>query len=186
MGAQPGSEQGPEAFHGVDVDLMEAVAVFIASVFAFAVTDSLVLISPFGKTGVDIIFIGMDPGASGDQFRDDGLDGSLLNIGKHPKDRLPSPLDQPQNRRLLFLERASARRAFEPSAPPFSAFFGRRPDFPCALRRHRPRQPRPHRPERPQVPWPQAPRASLLPWLARRPRSSSIPGRSAGWRGSSP
>src|SRR2546421_8303849 len=130
MGAQPGSEQGPEAFHGADVDLMEAVAVVIPSVFAFAVTDGLVLISPFGKTGVDVILIGMDPGASGDQFRDDGLDGPLLNIGKHPKDSLSSPLDQPQNRRLLFLKRASARRAFEPSAPPFSAFFWTAAGFP--------------------------------------------------------
>src|SRR5437763_15622849 len=95
MGAQPGSEQGPEAFHGVDVDLMEAVAVVIPSVFAFAVTDGLVLISPFGQTGVDVILLGMDPGASGDQFRDDGLDGSLLNIGEHPKYRWSAPPDPP-------------------------------------------------------------------------------------------
>jgi len=29
--AQPGAQQRPEAFHGVDVDLAEAVAVFVAN-----------------------------------------------------------------------------------------------------------------------------------------------------------
>ena len=130
MGTQPGSEQGPEAFHGIDMDLMEAVAVFIPSVFAFAMADGLVLISPCRKAGTDIILVGMDQSAFGNPFSDDGLDGLLLNIGKHPKDSLSSPLDQPQNRRLLFFERASARRAFEPSTSPFSAFFWPAAEFP--------------------------------------------------------
>ena len=130
MGAQPGSEQGPEAFHGVDMDLVEAVAVVIPSVFAFAMADGLVPISPFRKAGIDIILVGMDQGAFGNQFGDDGFDGPLLNIGKYPKDSLSSPLDQPQNRRLLFLKRASARRGFEPSAPAFSAFFWTAAEFP--------------------------------------------------------
>src|SRR3712207_9557499 len=40
--AEPGAQQRPEAFHGVDVDLAEAVAVFVAGVFAPPVADGLV------------------------------------------------------------------------------------------------------------------------------------------------
>jgi hypothetical protein len=39
---QPGAQQGPEAFDGVDVNLVEAVAVFIAGLLPSAVADGLV------------------------------------------------------------------------------------------------------------------------------------------------
>src|SRR3954469_12027350 len=65
---QPGAQQGPEAFDGVDVHLAEAVAVLVAGVFAAPVADALVLVAPDGQAGVDAILVGMDertPGYTG-------------------------------------------------------------------------------------------------------------------------
>src|SRR3954469_8406056 len=42
---QPGAQQGPEAFDGVDVHLAEAVAVLVAGVFTLSVADALVLVA---------------------------------------------------------------------------------------------------------------------------------------------
>src|SRR5215203_3832285 len=42
--AEPGAQQGPEPFHGVDVHLVEPVAILVAGVFALSVADRLVLI----------------------------------------------------------------------------------------------------------------------------------------------
>src|SRR3982751_3514440 len=38
---QPGSQERPEAFHGVDVDLAEPVAVLVPGVFAATMADGL-------------------------------------------------------------------------------------------------------------------------------------------------
>jgi len=64
--AQPGAQQRPEAFHGVDVDLTEAVAVFVASVFAAPVADSLMPVAPGWQARVDAVFVRVDKGARGD------------------------------------------------------------------------------------------------------------------------
>ena len=55
---QPGAQQGPEALDGVDVNLMEAVAVFIAGVLAGAVADGLVVVAPRRQAAVDVILVG--------------------------------------------------------------------------------------------------------------------------------
>jgi len=46
---EPGTQQRPKTFHGVDVDLAEAVAVLVAGVFAAPMTDRLVPIAPGGR-----------------------------------------------------------------------------------------------------------------------------------------
>src|SRR5689334_16733340 len=79
--AQPGAQEGPEPFYGVDVHLAEAVPVLVASVFAAPVADRLVPVAPGGQAGVDAILVGVDEGASSDDGRDDRLDRPLLHIG---------------------------------------------------------------------------------------------------------
>jgi len=48
---EPGAQQGPEAFEGVDVNLVEAVAVFIAGLLPSAVADGLVRVAPRPQAG---------------------------------------------------------------------------------------------------------------------------------------
>ncbi len=43
MGPQPGAQQRPEAFGGVDVDLMEAITIIVAGIFASAVAYGVVV-----------------------------------------------------------------------------------------------------------------------------------------------
>jgi hypothetical protein len=43
--AQPGAQQRPESLHRVDMDLMEAVAIFVTGILVGAVTNRLVLCS---------------------------------------------------------------------------------------------------------------------------------------------
>jgi len=42
--AQPGAQQGPESFQGIDVDLAETFAVLVAGILASGVADRLVLV----------------------------------------------------------------------------------------------------------------------------------------------
>jgi hypothetical protein len=55
---QPGAQQGPEAFDRVDVNLVEAVAVFIAGILPSTVADGLVLVAPLRQATVDVVFVG--------------------------------------------------------------------------------------------------------------------------------
>src|SRR3954447_25178768 len=64
--AQPGAQQGPEALHGVDVDLAEAVPVLVAGVFTSGVADRLVPVAPGGQARVDVVFVAVDEGALSD------------------------------------------------------------------------------------------------------------------------
>ena len=81
MRAQPGAQQRPEAFQGVDVDLVKAITVLVARIFAPAVTDGLVLIAPHWQTSVDIVLVSVDHRAFGDHGINDRFDRFLLNIG---------------------------------------------------------------------------------------------------------
>src|SRR5512147_3348250 len=49
--SQPGAQEGPEALHGVDVDLTEAIAVFIARILAPPMAHRLVLVTPERQPG---------------------------------------------------------------------------------------------------------------------------------------
>src|SRR3954452_14992103 len=86
--AEPGAQQGPEPFHGVDVHLAKAIPVFVAGVFAAPVADRLVLKAPGGQAGVDAILVGVDEGALSDDGRDDQLDRTLLHVGRYAQDHL--------------------------------------------------------------------------------------------------
>src|SRR3954447_5419694 len=64
--AEPGAQQGPEPFHGVDVHLAEAVPIFVAGILTPGMADRLVLIAPVLQAGVDAILVGVDEGALSD------------------------------------------------------------------------------------------------------------------------
>ncbi len=115
--SQPGAQQRPEPFHGVDVDLAEAVPVLVASIFAAPMADRLVLVAPGWQARVDGILVGVDEGARGDGGGDNRLDRGLLHVGQHAQHDLAAALDQAKDRRLVLLQRAAARRACQPAAP---------------------------------------------------------------------
>ncbi len=56
---------------------MEAVAVFVAGVFAGAVMHALVPVAPLLQPGVDIVLVGVDQRAPGDGRLDDRFDRRL-------------------------------------------------------------------------------------------------------------
>ncbi len=116
--SQPGAQQRPEAFHGVDMHLAEAVAVFVASVFAAPMADRLVPVAPGWQAGVDAVFVRVDEGARGDGGGDDRLDRGLLHVGQHAQHDLAAALDQAKDRRLVLLQRAAARRACQLAPAP--------------------------------------------------------------------
>jgi hypothetical protein len=118
MRAEPGAQQGPEPFHGVDVHLAEAVPVLVAGILTPGMADGLMLIAPGGQAGVDAILVGVDEGASSDDGRDDRLDRPLLHVGQHAQDHLTPALDQAEDGWLILLERAPTRRAGQPATPP--------------------------------------------------------------------
>src|SRR5215213_1033937 len=122
--AEPGAQQGPEPFHGVDVHLAEAVPVLVAGILTPGMAGCLVLIAPGGQAGVDAILVGVDEGALSNGARDDRLDRPLLHVGQHTQDHLASALDQAEDGWLVLLQRAPARRAGQPptaSKPPLLA-----------------------------------------------------------------
>jgi len=53
--SQPGTQQRPEAFHGVDMDLMEAVTVLVTGILFAAVADGFVFITPLCQPTVNIV-----------------------------------------------------------------------------------------------------------------------------------
>src|SRR3954451_16795017 len=63
MRTQPGAEQRPDALHGVDVHLAEAVAVLVAGILAAAVADRLVPVAPGRQARVDVVFVSVDQAA---------------------------------------------------------------------------------------------------------------------------
>src|SRR3954470_6835397 len=124
MWAEPGAQERPRPLHGVDVDLAEAVAILVARVLTMCMTDCLVLIAPGRQAGVDIVLVGVDAGTLGDGGLDDRLDCLLLHVGQHAHDDLPTALDQAEDRWLVLLQRAAARRSGQSAAaskPPLFA-----------------------------------------------------------------
>ena len=67
-------------FQGVNVDLVEAITVLVARIFAPAVTDGLVLISPHWQTSVNSVLVSIDHRALGDHGINDRFNRFLLNI----------------------------------------------------------------------------------------------------------
>src|SRR4051812_10932824 len=90
--------------------------------------DRLVSIPPGWQAGVDVVLVGVDASAFGDGGLDDRLDRLLLHIGQHAHDDLTTALDQAEDRRLVLLQRATARRSCQSAAasepPPLATAAG--------------------------------------------------------------
>jgi len=116
--AQPGAQQRPKPFHGVDVHLAEAVPVLVAGILAASMADRLVPVAPGWQAGVDAILVRVDEGARGDGGGDDRLDCGLLHVGQHAHHHLAAALDQAEDGRLVLRQRAATRRACQPATTP--------------------------------------------------------------------
>jgi len=123
MGPQPGAQQRPEALGGVDMNLIKAIPVFVAGVFASAMTHGTVIKPPFRQPSVDIVFIGMNASARGDEPLDQRANRGVLDVVQHPHHHRPAPLDHPENRRFFFFQGTPAPRALQPAPPTPAAFF---------------------------------------------------------------
>ena len=123
MGSQPGTQQGPETLSGINMNLMEAIAIVVAGVFTPAVTHRMMIKAPILQWVIDCIFIGIHPGSRGDESLKERLDGRLLDIIQHPDDHRAAALNHAENRRLFLLQGASTPCPLQPATPPAAAFF---------------------------------------------------------------
>ena len=130
MRPQPRSQQGPKAFHGVDVHFIKAIAVVIPRVFTTAVTDAFMPIAPLFQAAIDGVCIRVHTGTWRNRCLDQGLDRPLLDVFQHPNDHLATALDHPEDRGLLRGEGAAAAFPLEASAPAAPPFFPTASGFP--------------------------------------------------------
>jgi hypothetical protein len=121
--AQPGAQQRPEALQGIDMDLTEAVTVVVARILAPAVADGFMGVAPVFQTGIDVVLVGIDQGTRTDGLLDDRPDRGLPDIGQQVQDDIAAPLDQAEDRRLLFFQRAAAALALQAPPPALAIFF---------------------------------------------------------------
>jgi hypothetical protein len=115
--AQPGAQQRPEAFDGIDVNLAEPIAIFITRILAVSVADRLVAVAPGGQSSIDVGFIGMDQRAGRNRLGDDRLDRRLLHVAQPVQDHRSAALDQAKDWRFLLFQRAASRRTWKPATP---------------------------------------------------------------------
>jgi hypothetical protein len=110
MGARPASQQGPEAFHRVNMNFTKAIAIIISGILAGGVIHALVFVAPFTQPVVNGVLIGIDqcPWCYGGFYQ--RFNGYLPNIGKHSDHDLSATLDHPEYRWFLFFQCSSAWR----------------------------------------------------------------------------
>jgi hypothetical protein len=80
MGTQPGTQERPKAFDGVDMHLAEAVAILVARILSVRMANGFVLVTPDGQTGIDVVLISMDQGVWNNRIDDDWFDRGLLHV----------------------------------------------------------------------------------------------------------
>ena len=78
--AQPGTQQRPESFYGVDMKLMTAVAVVNTSLVALTVVDRKRAIGPLFQAGVAVVLAAKNGTAELNSFGQNRLDGALLDV----------------------------------------------------------------------------------------------------------
>lgn len=119
---QPRPAQRPTAFHRLDVNRMNAIAVVIPCVFATPMTDRLVRITPRLQAAIDLVFIRGNTGTRRTRGLDAGLDRAVLDAFHQTHDHLTTPLTHPADRRCLGGKRPASPLALEPPAPSASPF----------------------------------------------------------------
>jgi len=83
MRSPPGTEPGPKALHGVDMNLMEAISVLVTGVFAPAVTPGMMIKTPILQRVINRVFIGMNARSGGDNGLDQRTEASHLSRDSH-------------------------------------------------------------------------------------------------------
>ena len=61
--SQPRAKPGPKAFHRVDVDLVNAITVVVASILFLPTIDREMFVAPFLQLRIDVVLVGVDRGA---------------------------------------------------------------------------------------------------------------------------
>ncbi len=123
MGSQPGTQQRPEALGGVDMNLIKAVPVFVASVLAPAMAHGTVIKPSCHQPLVDVVLISVNAGSGSDEPLDQRTDRGLSGVLQHPHHHRSAPLDHPENRWLLFLQGSPTPRALQAAPTTPAAFF---------------------------------------------------------------
>jgi hypothetical protein len=118
---QPGAQQRPDAFHDVDVDLAEAVAILVTGVLTPAMVNGPVAEAPLRQAATNRVLVGVDQAAEGDASQDQRLDRRLLN--KQMQDHGTAALNHAEDRRLFLFQGATARQALQAAPTPQAAFF---------------------------------------------------------------
>lgn len=83
------------------MNLVKAIAIFIAGILSFGVIDRFVVIAPFGQAVVNVVLIGIDERSGSNGLLNQGLEGQLLHIFQHLNDHLPPALEHPEDRRFF-------------------------------------------------------------------------------------
>jgi hypothetical protein len=118
MRPQPGAQQRPNTFHGVDVDFAEAIAIFVSRILALAMVDGLVAEAPLRQSALNRVLVGVNQAAEGDACQDQRLDRRLSNIGQQRQDYSTAALNHAEDRGFLLVQGAPARHAFQATPAP--------------------------------------------------------------------
>lgn len=123
MGTEPGAKEAPDAFNRVDVNFVDAVSIGITGKLSLDMIDGDMGVAPFGKTGVDAVFVGVDATSALDHLSNQGLDGALLDVVAHLKEDLTASGDQAQDGWLVCgrcpTSPLASQTSFPSSAPLF-------------------------------------------------------------------
>ena len=117
MWSQPGAKQTSDAFHGIDMDLVDTVSIGIPGILPFTMVDRDMDVTPSWETCIDAVLIGADDAALLDHLGDPGLDGGLLDIATRLEETLSTARNHPQDRGFVRRRCTPAPLAF-PSPPP--------------------------------------------------------------------
>jgi len=113
MGPQPRAEEGPEAFHRIDVDLAKAIPILVSGILTRAMADAFVQIAPLSQSVVDGVLVGVHPAIGSNGCFDDGLNGGALHVLQQANNDLSAPLYHPKDRRFFGLECPSTPKSLE-------------------------------------------------------------------------
>lgn len=139
MGSQPGTQRRPEALVGVDMNLIKAVPVFVASVLDPAMAHGTVIKPPCHQALVDVVLISVNAGSGSDEPLDQ--DGSWP-VGRSPASAPPPLRPAGSSRKSVasFLQGSPTPRALQAAPTTPAAFFSLRLAALYARPPHRPRR----------------------------------------------
>lgn len=80
MRSQPRAPQRPEPFPSIDVNFVEAIAIFIGGLLAVRVINGFMGIAPLLEPGLDVVLIGLEQGSLVDGLLNKGLNALLLSL----------------------------------------------------------------------------------------------------------